>query len=135
MMRKFFAASCLGGVLVIGAAAPAYAGPGNPSGTGPPNQSCQDTANSAGELATPGNSANSRGSPFDEPGFGPAPNGGVGGQHYSEKSQYDVACTKGPQQPPSVTAASATAPSMQNSTTAATNTSNTAKKQPKSHAG
>jgi hypothetical protein len=32
MMRKFFAASCLGGVLIIGAAAPAYAGTGNPSG-------------------------------------------------------------------------------------------------------
>jgi hypothetical protein len=41
---------------------------------------------------TPGNTASSPGSPFDEPGFGSQPNGGNGGQHYSEKSQYDVAC-------------------------------------------
>ena len=62
----------------------------NPSGTGPPDQSCQDQLTSGG--MTPGNSANSPGSPFDEPGFGPAPNGGIGGQNYSENSQYDVAC-------------------------------------------
>ncbi len=68
----------------------AVAGGGNPSGTGPPNQSCQDQLTSGGR--TPGHSASSPGSPFDEPGFGPAPNGGTGGQHYSAKSQYDVAC-------------------------------------------
>jgi hypothetical protein len=115
MIRMYFAAGCLGGVLIIGAAAPAYAGPGNPSGTGPPNQSCQGTANSAGQLATPGNSANSPGSPFDEPGFGPAPNGGVGGQHYSPKSQYDVACAKQAQH-----ATTTTAPAMPASTTSTT---------------
>jgi hypothetical protein len=120
MMRKFFAASCLGGVLIIGAAAPAYAGPGNPSGTGPPNQSCQGTANSAGQLATPGNSANSPGSPFDEPGFGPAPNGGIGGQHYSEKSQYDVACAKQAQHAATTMAPAMTAPAMTDSTPATT---------------
>jgi hypothetical protein len=38
MMRKIVAASCLAGITIIGAAAPAYAGGGNPSGTGPPNQ-------------------------------------------------------------------------------------------------
>jgi len=70
----------------------AMAGGGNPSstGTGPPSQSCQDQLTSGG--TTPGNSASSPGSPFDEPGFGPAPNGGTGGQNYSESSQYDVAC-------------------------------------------
>ncbi|GAC1398218.1 MAG: hypothetical protein NVS4B6_06630 [Mycobacterium sp.] len=114
MMRKLFAASGLVGVLIIGAAAPAYAGTGNPSGTGPPNRSCQGTANSSGQLATPGNSANSPGSPFDEPGFGPAPNGGTGGQHYSPKSQYDVACAKQAQH-----AATTTAPAMVASTTSA----------------
>ena len=128
MMRKFFAASCLGGVLIIGATAPAYAGTGNPSGTGPPNQSCQGTANSAGQLATPGNAANSPGSPFDEPGFGPAPNGGTGGQHYSPKSQYDVACAKQAQH-----AATTTAPAMTNSTTTATTGPGTPKTVPTSH--
>jgi dynein-related subfamily AAA family protein len=52
---------------------------------GPPSQSCQDLG-----LTTPGNSANSPGSPFNEP-SGSNP-GGIGGQHYSETSQYDVAC-------------------------------------------
>jgi hypothetical protein len=65
------------------------AGTGNPSGTGPPSQSCQ--AYLPGGV-TPGNSANSPGSPFDEPGFGAQPGGGTGGLHYSAKSQYDVAC-------------------------------------------
>jgi hypothetical protein len=68
----------------------AVAGGGNPSGTGPPSQSCQTQLTNGG--STPGHSANSPGSPFDEPGFGPAPNGGTGGQHYSQNSQYDVAC-------------------------------------------
>jgi hypothetical protein len=40
---------------------------------------------------TPGNSASSPGSPFNEPGFG-SQNGGTGGAHYSQSSQYDVAC-------------------------------------------
>jgi hypothetical protein len=40
---------------------------------------------------TPGNAANSPGSPFNEPGFG-SQFGGTGGLNYSEKSQYDVAC-------------------------------------------
>ena len=67
----------------------AVAGGGNPSGTGPPSQSCQDQLNAGG--TTPGNSASSPGSPFNEPGFG-STNGGTGGLNYSEKSQYDVAC-------------------------------------------
>jgi hypothetical protein len=69
----------------------AMAGGGNPSptGTGPPSQSCQDQLTSGG--TTPGHSASSPGSPFNEPGFGSA-NGGTGGAHYSPNSQYDVAC-------------------------------------------
>ena len=67
----------------------ALAGGGNPSGTGPPSQSCQDQLTSGG--TTPGNSASSPGSPFNEPGFGSV-NGGTGGAHYSANSQYDVAC-------------------------------------------
>jgi hypothetical protein len=58
----------------------------NPPGTGQPGQSCQDL-----EPNTPGHSSASPGSPFNEPQINSA-NGGTGGQHYSEKSQYDVAC-------------------------------------------
>jgi hypothetical protein len=61
----------------------------NPTGTGPPSQSCQDIEAAGG--TTPGQSASSPGSPFNEPGINSA-NGGVGGQNYSESSQYDVAC-------------------------------------------
>jgi hypothetical protein len=61
----------------------------NPSGTGPPSQSCQTIEEEGGR--TPGNAANSPGSPFNEPEIN-SENGGTGGQHYSEKSQYDVAC-------------------------------------------
>ena len=111
MMRKIFAASCLAGIAIIGAA-PAYAGGGNPSGTGPPNQTCQDTANSAGQLSTPGHSGASPGSVFNEPGFGSV-NGGKGGQAYNAAgapSQYDVACVKnqsGNLSPPSAPASTA----------------------------
>ena len=61
----------------------------NPSGHGRPGQSCQDLEASGG--TTPGHAANSPGSPFNEPGINSV-NGGTGGQHYSETSQYDVAC-------------------------------------------
>jgi hypothetical protein len=68
-----------------GLAGPAWAdnAPGTP---GPPSPSCQDL-----EPNTPGNSASSPGSPFNEPNIN-STNGGIGGQHYSEKSQNDVAC-------------------------------------------
>jgi len=70
---------------LAGFSAPAFAA--NPPGPpGPPSQSCQEL-----EPNTPGNSANSPGSPFNEPGIN-SEFGGTGGQHYSEKSQYDVAC-------------------------------------------
>lgn len=55
--------------------------------TGQPSQSCQ--AYSA--TTRPGNSAQSPGSPFNEPGIN-SQNGGTGGANYSESSQYDVAC-------------------------------------------
>jgi hypothetical protein len=63
------------------------AGAQNPSGTGPPSQSCQEINEGK---STPGHSASSPGSPFNEPSS--TSNGGTGGQHYTEKSQYDVAC-------------------------------------------
>ena len=76
----------------LGLASPALAD--NPPGPpGPPSQSCQDLG-----LTTPGNAANSPGSPFNEP-SGTNP-GGTGGQHYSEKSQYDVACFQQSQHQP-----------------------------------
>lgn len=89
-MRRFVA--MIGTAVAFGAVgtSAAVAGGGNPAGTGQPGQSCQDQFTMGG--TAPGNSANSPGSPFDEPTFGPAPNGGTGGQHYSSNSQYDVAC-------------------------------------------
>ncbi|HKZ14301.1 MAG TPA: hypothetical protein VJL81_10690 [Solirubrobacterales bacterium] len=78
------------GVLALGVLAPtALAGGGNPSGTGPPSQSCQTIEAEGG--TTPGHASSSPGSPFNEPEIN-SENGGTGGQHYSEKSQYDVAC-------------------------------------------
>jgi hypothetical protein len=68
----------------------ALAGGGNPSGTGPPSQSCQAQLTALGH--TPGHTASSPGSPFDEQGFGSQPNGGNAGLNYSAKSQYDVVC-------------------------------------------
>jgi len=43
------------------------------------------------EPNTRGNAANSPGSPFNELGINSV-NGDIGGQHYSPKSRYDVAC-------------------------------------------
>jgi hypothetical protein len=71
----------------------AMAGSGNPSGTGPPNQSCQSFEGPGGTNA-PGQSGTSPGSVFNEPGFGSV-NGGTGGSAYNNAgapSQYDVAC-------------------------------------------
>lgn len=107
MMRKLFAASCLAGIAITGAAAaPAYAGP--------PGKTCQNTANSAGQLSTPGHSGSSPGSVFNEPGFG-SQNGGTGGNAYNAAgapSQYDVACFEnqsGNLSPPSAPASTAPA--------------------------
>ncbi|MDQ1449148.1 MAG: hypothetical protein QOC79_2119 [Actinomycetota bacterium] len=70
--------------LVFGAAllvpAGAATAAANPSGTGRPSQSCEDIGG-----RTPGHTATSPGAPFNE-------GVGTGGLHYSETSQYDVAC-------------------------------------------
>ena len=70
--------------LVVGAALLVPAGAAmaaaNPSGTGRPNQSCEDI-----DGAFPGHTTTSPGSPFNE-------GVGTGGLNYSEMSQYDVAC-------------------------------------------
>jgi len=87
-MKRSVIAAALGVVLALTSAAPAWAS-GNPSGTGRPDQSCQDIEAAGG--TTPGNSSSSPGSPFNEPGIN-STNGGTGGQHYSPTSQYDVAC-------------------------------------------
>ena len=72
---------------------PAAIAAGNPSGTGPPNQSCQSFEGTGGTKA-PGHSGTSPGSVFNEPGFG-SQSGGTGGNAYNNTgapSQYDVAC-------------------------------------------
>ena len=89
-MRKLLTAAIVA-AFAVGVLAPAaYAGNPSPSGTGPPSQSCQTIEEEPGGT-TPGHAASSPGSPFNEPGIN-SQNGGTGGQHYSEKSQYDVAC-------------------------------------------
>lgn len=88
-MRRLLIATIVA-TLALGALAPAaLAGEGNPSGTGPPSQSCQSIEAEGG--TTPGHASSSPGSPFNEPEIN-SEAGGTGGQHYSEKSQYDVAC-------------------------------------------
>lgn len=91
-MRRIAATLLLTGLLGLGGAATAMAA-SNPSGTGPPNQSCQSFEGPGGTNA-PGSSGTSPGSVFNEPGFGSA-NGGTGGNAYNTAgapSQYDVAC-------------------------------------------
>jgi hypothetical protein len=87
-MRASVATGLLVVVISMTGAAPAFAA-GNPSGTGLPSQSCQDIEAAGGTV--PGNSSSSPGSPFNEPGINSTA-GGIGGQHYNETSQYDVAC-------------------------------------------
>jgi hypothetical protein len=88
-MRRLLLAAIIS-VLVLGASSSiAFAGGGNPAGKGPPSQSCQEIEAEGGRV--PGHSSSSPGSPFNEPEID-SEEGGTGGQHYSEKSQYDVAC-------------------------------------------
>jgi hypothetical protein len=87
MRRSLFVALITTG-LTLGLASPALAdNPHQPGTTGPPSQSCQAYAANV----RPGNSGNSPGSPFNEPGIN-SPSGGTGGANYSPNSQYDVAC-------------------------------------------
>lgn len=76
-------------VALVTLAAPAWADNPHSSSTptGQPSQSCQ----SFSATTRPGNSFSSPGSPFNEPDVN-STNGGTGGGHYSESSQYDVAC-------------------------------------------
>ena len=66
-------------VLVLALALVSSALADNPSGTGPPNQSCEQQSSTPGG----GNSSTSPGSPFT---------GGTSDDQYSPRSQYDVAC-------------------------------------------
>jgi len=95
MRRKLLLAFGLAALcLPVGAV---YAAP-NPSGTGMPNQTCQDinppgTNSGATGPFYPGHAQSAPGSVFAEPG-GVFPNGGKGGQQYNlvgAPSQYDVA--------------------------------------------
>lgn len=85
MARRIIVTLALTGLLGLGSAGPALADR-TPNAPGRPGQSCQ-----ALEPNTPGHSADSPGSPFNEPDVNSL-DGGIGGQHYSETSQYDVAC-------------------------------------------
>jgi hypothetical protein len=88
-MRRLLLAAIIS-ALVLGVYVPsALAGGGNPAGKGPPSQSCQEIEAEGGRV--PGHSSSSPGSPFNEPEIN-SEEGGTGGQHYSEKSQYDMAC-------------------------------------------
>src|SRR5215469_18821081 len=91
-MVRSAAVMLVAGLITVGTAATAVAAT-NPSGTGPPNQSCQSFEGPGGTNA-PGNSGTSPGSVFNEPSFG-STNGGTGGNAYNGAgalSQYDVAC-------------------------------------------
>ena len=87
-MRRTATTGLPAGLLIVAGGAPAIAA-GNPSGTGLPRQSCQDVEAAGGAVS--GDSSSSPGSPLNEPGINSA-SGGIGGQHYNETSQYDVAC-------------------------------------------
>ena len=88
-LTKLVVPAAAAAMFVTVSAAPALAD--NPhsmsSPTGQPSQSCQ----SYSPTTRPGNSYQSPGSPFNEMGIN-STNGGNGGNHYSESSQYDVAC-------------------------------------------
>jgi hypothetical protein len=84
-MKRVIAIGALVVALFGPAAGTALAAP-NPSGTGPPSQTCLSST----APSEPGNASSSPGSPFNEPVNGS--NGGTGGAHYNANSQYDVAC-------------------------------------------
>lgn len=105
MMRTLIAASCMAGAALIGMATPAFAD------NTTHNFSCQNIEAAGG--GTPGNSATSPGSVFNEGGIN-SPLGGTGGQAYNNArhglgapSQYDTACAR--------TSANGTATPMQTS--------------------
>jgi hypothetical protein len=91
-MKRFLFA-VLAAMLIVGVVSVpmAFAGKGNPSGTGPPSQDCVELVETE-TGALPGHAASSPGSPFNEEELNGG-EGGIGGQHYNEMSQYDVACS------------------------------------------
>jgi len=93
-MRRIVTTLILTGLLGLGSAATAMAAANpSPTGTGQPNQSCQDVYTAGGH--SPGQSATSPGAVFNEAGFFGSANGGTGGNAYNAAgapSQYDVAC-------------------------------------------
>ena len=104
MRRKLFLAV---GLAVAALPVSSIHAASNPSGTGPPNQTCQvinaTASNPSGATGPfyPGSAQNAPGSVFAEPG-GVFPNGGTGGQRYNQvgaPSQYDVACYQMSQRP------------------------------------
>jgi hypothetical protein len=88
-MRRFSIAALVA-IFVVGVVSVPMASAGNPSGKGPPSQDCVELVESGGG-ALPGHAGSSTGSPFNEGALNGG-EGGIGGQHYTEKSQYDVAC-------------------------------------------
>ena len=84
-MRRFIVAMLVSGAMLGFGSVGAIAA--NPPGTGKPSQDCGEL----GEANRPGNTTQSPGSPFNEAGED-SELGGIGGQHYNENSQYDVAC-------------------------------------------
>jgi hypothetical protein len=90
-MKRFLVAAAVAMFVVGVVSVPlAYAGKGNPAEKGPPSQDCVGLVES-GEGALPGHAEGSPGSPFNEEELNGG-EGGIGGQHYNEMSQYDVAC-------------------------------------------
>jgi hypothetical protein len=102
-MKHIIASAAIATFLVLPSAELAFAGAGNPSGTGQPNASCEtDTG-----ARPPGNTAGSPGSPFADGGKAGqvyagerTTNGNSGnpasGNSGAQASQYDVACVRGP---------------------------------------
>jgi hypothetical protein len=83
-MRRIILVGILSVMIGLASATlPAWAD-SNPSGTGPPNQSCEKVARLTGSASPPGHASSSPGSPFNT--------AGTSGQNYSTNSQYDVAC-------------------------------------------
>jgi hypothetical protein len=106
MVQKLFAASFLAGIIITGVAAPtAYAGGGNPSGTGQPNVECGDGGLGSGPHG------------FSTGGFANAEThyaaGADQGKNPKAVSQYDVACAHAAP----AAQVDATAPTMPDSTT------------------
>ena len=89
MTRTFFAPLAFALALGLATAGAALAGGGNPSGTGQPNQSCEDAG------TRPGNAASAPGSAFNPDGHAGTVYAGEQPQNSKNPksvSQYDVAC-------------------------------------------